>query len=534
MTFKWTIYSKTQIFSSKIGQIVIMTNVLCGNAACVQRWKATLNRTFRKWPIIIVFSYFSDWFQCLTLLKMPFFWSHDSILLIILALLPQTQELQGRLFTSTLLDAVVIEHIISWGILSNSPVKFAAGKSTLHFEMHGLTRYRWSIRPLLKLSKEHGYQSVTCALTGSRRHSAASRAGWRGRGGRCRRRKRWECRSTCPSSCSPRTPRRASQQGRTCARRSGWTRRGLGERLGRPREATKQRTWSTCSRRGGSRTPPPPPRKPRRPSPCRRPADFSWRTGQSSAAGRGQLKRRWGYHEKKNSRWRLRIRRFFPHSRAEKEELHENSINPVVPRLPIEELMKVNLRRLTTSHHGDLWPPVSMANRELEMMRTEQPSRHDREHCPSQTMKDSPRRFWRMTMCDRTEIWQGEAQEGNPVTAADLSPALRTEGGGDAFISFFVLSLRRSSEWQNHRRNLTLTLTNRTRPFPATPRTSSRPRTATNSHFSALSQECSIHIVPLNWLLTIIQRNGLYPFVSLSTLNKLNKNRRMGKTKENI
>lgn len=29
-------------------------------------------------------------------------------------------------------------------------------------------------------------------------------------------------------------------------------------------------------------------------------------------------------------------------------------INPVVPKLPIEELMKVNFRRLTTSHHGDL------------------------------------------------------------------------------------------------------------------------------------------------------------------------------------
>lgn len=53
----------------------------------------------------------------------------------------------------------------------------------------------------------------------------------------------------------------------------------------------------------------------------------------------------------------------------------------VVPRLPIEELMKVNFRRLTTSHHGDLWPPVSMAKIEPEMIRMEQPLQHyDREH----------------------------------------------------------------------------------------------------------------------------------------------------------
>lgn len=30
------------------------------------------------------------------------------------------------------------------------------------------------------------------------------------------------------------------------------------------------------------------------------------------------------------------------------------TLDTVIPRLPIEELMKVNFRRLTTSHHGDL------------------------------------------------------------------------------------------------------------------------------------------------------------------------------------
>lgn len=49
--------------------------------------------------------------------------------------------------------------------------------------------------------------------------------------------------------------------------------------------------------------------------------------------------------------------------------------------LPIEELMKANFRRLTTSHHGDLWPPVSIASREPEMMRREQPS-HTHTHTP--------------------------------------------------------------------------------------------------------------------------------------------------------
>lgn len=50
----------------------------------------------------------------------------------------------------------------------------------------------------------------------------------------------------------------------------------------------------------------------------------------------------------------------------------------LVQMLPMDELMKANLSRLTTSHHGDLWPPVSMAKRELEMMRAEHPSRHIR------------------------------------------------------------------------------------------------------------------------------------------------------------
>ncbi|KAG5286487.1 hypothetical protein AALO_G00015380 [Alosa alosa] len=34
--------------------------------------------------------------------------------------------------------------------------------------------------------------------------------------------------------------------------------------------------------------------------------------------------------------------------------------------------MKVNLNKLTTSHHGDLWPPVRVASNELEMIKTEQ------------------------------------------------------------------------------------------------------------------------------------------------------------------
>ena len=41
--------------------------------------------------------------------------------------------------------------------------------------------------------------------------------------------------------------------------------------------------------------------------------------------------------------------------------------------LPIEEVMKANFNRLTTSHQGDVWPPVSMASREPEMMSAEEP-----------------------------------------------------------------------------------------------------------------------------------------------------------------
>lgn len=42
------------------------------------------------------------------------------------------------------------------------------------------------------------------------------------------------------------------------------------------------------------------------------------------------------------------------------------------PILPMDEVMKVNLNKLTTSHHGDLWPPVRIASKEPEMIRTEQ------------------------------------------------------------------------------------------------------------------------------------------------------------------
>ena len=44
-----------------------------------------------------------------------------------------------------------------------------------------------------------------------------------------------------------------------------------------------------------------------------------------------------------------------------------------LPMLPIEEVMKANFNRLTTSHQGDVWPPVSMASREPEMMSAEEP-----------------------------------------------------------------------------------------------------------------------------------------------------------------
>lgn len=55
---------------------------------------------------------------------------------------------------------------------------------------------------------------------------------------------------------------------------------------------------------------------------------------------------------------------------------HKCELVAVVPMLPMEEVMKANFSRLTTSHHGDIWPPVTRANRELEMMRRVQPSQH--------------------------------------------------------------------------------------------------------------------------------------------------------------
>lgn len=40
--------------------------------------------------------------------------------------------------------------------------------------------------------------------------------------------------------------------------------------------------------------------------------------------------------------------------------------------LPMDDVMKVNLNMLTTSHQGDLCPPVSIASKEPEMISTEQ------------------------------------------------------------------------------------------------------------------------------------------------------------------
>lgn len=109
-------------------------------------------------------------------------------------------------------------------------------------------------------------------------------------------------------------------------------------------------------------------------------------------------------------------------------------INKVVPRLPIEELMKVNFRRLTTSHHGDLWPPVSMAKREPEMIRLEQPlQRHNREYVQVKKTTKNVQSFHgiltQIAVYDHTKIWQGETQERQPVMAADLTPALKIKGG---------------------------------------------------------------------------------------------------------
>lgn len=40
--------------------------------------------------------------------------------------------------------------------------------------------------------------------------------------------------------------------------------------------------------------------------------------------------------------------------------------------LPIEEVMKVNFSRLTTSHHGEISPSLSTAKREPQIMKIEQ------------------------------------------------------------------------------------------------------------------------------------------------------------------
>lgn len=126
-----------------------------------------------------------------------------------------------------------------------------------------------------------------------------------------------------------------------------------------------------------------------------------------------------------------------------------------------------------------------------------------------------------------TEIWQGETEEREPITTAELTPALKIKDrrrevnilcwvhtkmsdenitSTVAHYSLQYLQTHLSQDFTLMRRNHTMTLTSRTRPFPTIPMTISRPSTATSSHFSASGHGRSTNTVPLNHSLTGKQR----------------------------